>query len=244
MFTRIKQWLTRLMLKEVVVNRYCKKIYFDELNDVVWEVDTKLNIVTINKAIEKYGWCVGDLIGKNVSLICPPETMEMCFNAIEKYINDPVKYNKQKFRVICRHNHPTKTYNAEVNVSVIKDKGKVVGYSGVSRDIDNQLIIESLKKENGLFKGIYTFCHGLCNELTQPLQAMYGHISIIKLLDLNKEEDRERLMLEIAKLLKQLNRITDLIKSIQRARSNRLDENVINEILISHSKPYKAKQLK
>jgi len=194
------------------INGQLKRL-MDQIPDHLWITDLDFNVVYINNSIESYGWLKEDLIGKNISYFSPPETVEVCYAARDRYMEDPENNYTQKLIVECHYKDSDETYTIEINVTVFKDNDKVVGFCGVSRDITEDLLINKMKEENIKLKSFFEVCGGICHEMSQPLQTISGSATLLKMVNKNADLDST-----INSLMKQSDRVNALIHSLQTAK--------------------------
>jgi hypothetical protein len=94
--------------------------------------------------------------------------------------------------------------------------------------------MEKLKKYifNGcLFTRMYKLTLVICSIVSQPLQIIYGYISIMKSLDLENEDDKKKLKELLNKTIVQVDRITEMVKDMQMTKTLKERENVVIKIL-------------
>jgi PAS domain S-box-containing protein len=108
--------------------------------DAIGGVDTNGTVVTWNKGAERlFGYTATEAIGRNVSFLSEPDRPDDGLNLLRKVLEGAVVRNHETVRV----RKDGTLVDVSVTVSPIVDaEGRIVGASGVSRDITERKLAE------------------------------------------------------------------------------------------------------
>ncbi|MFA4956240.1 MAG: PAS domain S-box protein [Candidatus Methanoperedens sp.] len=160
------------------------KSIFDNANDAIITTDIEGNVISWNKAAEKlFGFTEDEVKGKELSsLIVPENVMKERHKIIYQVLSGNTFAGVETIR---KHKDGTKIC-VSVNISPIHDADKkVVGLSGIIRDITEHKKLEKLRIENehlaAVNKTKSNFLSQMSHELRTPLNAIIGFSELITL---------------------------------------------------------------
>ncbi|MCP5268424.1 MAG: response regulator [Zoogloeaceae bacterium] len=124
------------------------QIVSDNVLEAIITADSSATILSSNSATElMFGWSSGELIGKNVSILCP----EPYRSEHDAYVSNYVNGGPPKIIGLCREIIARKkngeVFDAELTVSEVRFDQKRL-FIGVFRDITERKRSENLLKEN------------------------------------------------------------------------------------------------
>lgn len=137
--------LTESVKKETYYKEYEKNIsnIFDNINDVLYKVDTKGNFKFISPNITNLGYSKIELLGQNIKDFINPKDIVK----IEEVYDDILVNNKEN-RIEFKLRKKNKEYiSVEDIIKPIKEDNKVIEFSGVLRDISKRLEYEKVVQE-------------------------------------------------------------------------------------------------
>ena len=165
-----------------------------------------------NPAAERmFGYCEKDILGKNISLIIPPERFQE-----EAYIIGEVsKGNKVDHFQTVRIAKDGRQVHISLSVSpIVNESGIVVGASKIARDISEQQSIQREKER--LFEQIKAlndkkdeFIGMASHELNTPLTSISSYLHI-----LNKMVKDEKSRLIVEKSRRQVKKLSALVSEL------------------------------
>ena len=129
-----------------------------------------------------FGYSADQVIGRNISLITPPELQEDQRRiAIQVQTGKAVKHYKT-----LRKNKDGQYIDINVTVSPIcGSDGEIIGTSRIMQDITQQQIIETqlqgyLKELENSNQDLHSFAHVASHDLKEPLRGLSGLSSILR----------------------------------------------------------------
>lgn len=138
------------------------RLFADNVADVIWTIDTKLNYTYISPSVETamgYGYKAEELIGRHISFNVPKsdigEVMGMARSILERVAKNG-KIFPFVFEMQLTHKGTGKRW-IESTVNEIRDsKGKLLGYSGSSRDVtERKLSAIAVKESEERFRAFF-----------------------------------------------------------------------------------------
>jgi PAS domain S-box-containing protein len=181
-------------------------------------------ITSWNRGAERLlGYAAEEVIGRNVSMLMPPELVEDMPKILERISRgEKVDHYETK-----RRRKDGVIIDVSLTVSPIRDSsGRVVGASKIGRDITQQKLIEAERQEADRRKD--EFLAMLAHELRNPLSAINGAAQLFGRLETEEElEWAKEVILRQVKLLARL--IDDLLDASRISRGKiGLRKEVIN----------------
>lgn len=136
----------------------------DSAMDAIVGADLNLTITSWNKGAEVlYGYSAAEVVGKSVNMLAPPERKDeakmlmaniVAGGTVERYETERVSKSGERLDVLV-------TYSP-----ILDDDGRVVGVSGIKRDITEQKRLERLQNN---------FVSNVSHELRTPLTSILVH---------------------------------------------------------------------
>ncbi|MBI4179618.1 PAS domain S-box protein [bacterium] len=141
----------------------------DFSDDAVLRVGLDGVIQTWNKGAEKtYGYTAEEAVGKTVSLIIPSDRPNELRNILDRIHRGEKIEHFETVRI----RKDGRAIHTSLKVSQIKDAaGRVVGLSGISRDITERKRIEQMRNN---------FISMVNHELNSPITVISGAVSLLK----------------------------------------------------------------
>lgn len=137
-------------------------------DEAIVSKDLKGNIISWNKGASKlYGYSAAEAVGRNISLIVPPEKNEQLKNILKRINLGQSTKNLQTTR-LRKDKQPVEV---SIHISPIRDyKGKVIGASANSHDITKEKAIDKAKTE---------FVSLASHQLRTPLSAIKWYTEML-----------------------------------------------------------------
>jgi len=158
-----------------------KRIY-DNVPDLIYTLDLKGNILTINDNIKNIGYEPNELIGKNISCLLDDKYLQLSHNNIQKKISDNNLMTKYNVVVNAKNN---KKIVLEVNSHFIKNDENKLEIFVIGRDMTEQLKYEEdlkiskLKAEqSNKIKNV--FISNMSHEIRTPMNSIIGFTSLLE----------------------------------------------------------------
>jgi PAS domain S-box-containing protein len=160
-----------------------------------------------------FGYSAEEAIGKNITLIIPPDRLQE-----ENLIISKVRSGEKidHFETIRHTKYGSEIY-ISLTVSPIKDsKGRIIGASKIARDISRQKQDEeSLRRLYNEVKSLNTkkdeFIGLASHELKTPVTSISGYLQI---LERNLPDDNKRNKLFVKKAIQQVDRLSALVADL------------------------------
>jgi len=139
---------------EVRLNEERFKQLAENSQDWIWEVDAEARFTYSNTSVtEITGYTVGEIIGKSFLDLIAPGERERIRRRIEKIFRDrrSVKRNRNRYL----HKDGREVVLELSGLPMMDDKGNVIGFRGLSRDITEQLeILAALRDSEESFRAL------------------------------------------------------------------------------------------
>jgi PAS domain S-box-containing protein len=146
-------------------------------SDAVDLIDSEGKVIWVNKAFATiFGWSDEEIVGKNLPIF--PDDLEREFQMILKkllageHITGLETVRKRKDGSLI---------DISLTASPIRNKeGKIVAYSGISRDITERKKTEELLRKSDKLSVVGQLAAGLAHEIRNPLTALRGFLQLLK----------------------------------------------------------------
>ena len=140
-------------------------------------------ITSWNSSAERmFGYDADEVIGKNISLITPPELREDQRRiAVQVQTGQTIKH----YKTLCK-GKDGQYIDINVTVSPVCDSnGQIIGTSHIMQDITKQQIIEAqlqayMKELKNSNQDLHSFAHIASHDLKEPLRGLSGLSSILR----------------------------------------------------------------
>ena len=192
----------------------------ENTTDVAWHLDKDLRFTYVSPADEKIrGYKQEEVIGHVIWDVLTPEgSLYVSDRMAEKRKNNIDLNQSVRYEVPVNCKNGT-TLWTEVSINpIVDDKGNIVGYNGITRDISErkkfeeeiQLKNEKLKEINDTKDKFFSI---IAHDLRSPFQGLLGISSLLvsDIEDLSKDEIREFAMMLNSSLNNQFRLLEDLL---------------------------------
>ncbi|MDY7032232.1 MAG: response regulator [Thermodesulfobacteriota bacterium] len=161
------------------------KEYFENLlenvNDIIYTVDTDGRITYVNKRVEDYGFSRNDLIGREIFALFPKEQSR------EK-IQDVILGGVKKDFEITYRNEKERIFYFVISCSPLRDEnGSIYGITSIARDVtetrelakkQHEMEIELMEQHK--LSSIGTLIQGIAHNLNSPLTGILGRSQLLE----------------------------------------------------------------
>jgi len=151
-------------------------------SDIVYVEDLEQGITDLNQAfytVLKYP--PEDYIGKPLRAIFEEFATDNPLNErARKYLQTPVRVPRKGLIVVELHSAEDRKVQLEINETVIRDKGKIIGIQGIARDITERRELEHQLIRAERFAATGTLAAAIAHEVNNPLQALSTNMNIIR----------------------------------------------------------------
>ena len=116
----------------------------ENANDIIFTLDLFGNFTILNKKAEEItGYKKKELIGRPFTELLAPEYVDISINRFKKIIQGDL-IESSELEIITKYG---KRVRLELNATLIKENGKIVGVQGIARDITEKKKLEHRLKE-------------------------------------------------------------------------------------------------
>jgi len=121
------------------------KDYLDNIienaNDIIYILDKNGNFKLVNKKAEEItGYRREELIGKHFTEVLAPEYLNRTIDKFERKMRGEASPQTYETEIITKYG---KRVLLELNITTIKENGKIVGVQGIARDITEKKKLEN-----------------------------------------------------------------------------------------------------
>jgi PAS domain S-box-containing protein len=177
----------------------------ENINDVIFEVDTEGNITYISPAIERIGkYKADELIGQNFSCFVHPDDMPGLISSFHRVLAGILK--PFEFRVLDKDGS---IRYARTNSRQRMQHGQVIGITGVLSDItDRKKMLDSLTITDRL-AALGNMAGGFAHELNNPLTSVIGYAQLL----LDRKDLSEDVRSDLTGIYEEAQRAAEVIKN-------------------------------
>jgi PAS domain S-box-containing protein len=177
----------------------------ENINDVIFEVDTEGNITYISPAIERIGkYKADELTGQNFSRFVHPDDMPGLISSFQRVLAGILK--PFEFRVLDKDGS---IRYARTNSRQRMQHGQVIGITGVLSDITEQKkMLDSLTITDRL-AALGNMAGGFAHELNNPLTGVIGYAQLL----LDRKDLSEDVRSDLTGIYEEAQRASEVIKN-------------------------------
>jgi PAS domain S-box-containing protein len=177
----------------------------ENINDVIFEVDTEGNITYISPAIERIGkYKADELTGQNFSRFVHPDDMPGLISSFQRVLAGILK--PFEFRVLDKDGS---IRYARTNSRQRMQHGQVIGITGVLSDItDRKKMLDSLTITDRL-AALGNMAGGFAHELNNPLTGVIGYAQLL----LDRKDLSEDVRSDLTGIYEEAQRASEVIKN-------------------------------
>jgi two-component system NtrC family sensor kinase len=206
-FTAVIRDITERKLAEEILQQSQERYQnlVENINDVIFEVDTDGNITYISPAIERVGkYKADELIGQNFSRFVHPDDMSGLISSFHRVLDGILK--PFEFRVLDKDG---RVRYARTNSRQRILHGEVIGITGVLTDITEQKkMLDSLTITDRL-AALGSMAGGFAHELNNPLTGVIGYTQLL----LDRKDLSEAVRRDLKGIYEEAERASDVIKN-------------------------------
>jgi PAS domain S-box-containing protein len=199
-------WLERKQAKEALQqSQESYQNLVENINDVIFEVDTEGNIIYISPAIERIGkYKADELIGQNFSRFVHPDDMPGLISSFQHVFAGILK--PFEFRVLDKDGS---IRYARTNSRQKIQRGQIIGITGVLSDITEQKkMLDSLTITDRL-AALGNMAGGFAHELNNPLTGVIGYTQLL----LDRKDLPEDVRRDLTGIYEEAQRAAEVIKN-------------------------------
>ena len=202
----------RLEHERALEQRY--QYLVENANDIIFTIDTKGTILSVNKAVERvFGYTQKEAQGNPAVQFFAPESRGQVAEAIEcASCGQP--YPVHEFEIATKQGHGVLL---DVNLQAIQEGGKTVGILGVARDITERKrvereILRAKEMAEAASRAKSDFVASMSHELRTPLTAIIGYSEMLQ--EEAQETGQHGYFQDLAKIQAAGKHLLDLINDI------------------------------
>lgn len=146
--------------------------------DAILTTDAEAIITSWNRGAERlYGYSAGEVLGKHVSILAPPEHRDEIFTFLRRLL-----------RGESIEHHPTGRVrkdgvrlNVDISLSPVRnERGEIVGTSSIAHDITAQRRVEDALRQNEKLATAGRLAAAVAHEINNPLEAVNNLIYLAR----------------------------------------------------------------
>lgn len=203
------------------------RLFADNITDMIWSLDSNLDFTYISPSVKRmYGYTVEEAMKLPHDKWNTPESYAKLMGELQNQIEID-KRNPDIYRtVVVQLEHVKKDGSImpiELKASFIRDRdNKIIGYTGISRDISERIKIEAEKEkireqllQAQKMEAIGTLAGGLAHDFNNFLGGIIGSFELIsRLMDKENIQSREMINKYLGIGLDSSKKSADLIKQL------------------------------
>jgi len=148
-------------------------------NDIIYTTDLSGKITYVNPATERItGFTVSQLLGKKGLRMIREDCREEAYAFYSRQLAEGVPFTYNEFPVITRDG--TEKWLGQ-QAQILFDREKPAGFQMTARDITDRLKAEDEHRQRERLRAIIEMAGGVCHEMNQPLQIIYGLSDLMKM---------------------------------------------------------------
>jgi PAS domain S-box-containing protein len=150
----------------------------DSSDDAIISVTNRGEVLSWNPAAERiYGYSAGEMIGRSIKLMVPPEA-EVESDQIDERLRRGEAI--QHFETV-RLRKDRKPIHVSMTLSPIRDnRGAITGASGIVRDITERKAFEEQLRQTAKLESIGVLAGGIAHDFNNLLAGIIGNASLIQ----------------------------------------------------------------
>ena len=229
-YTKVVQDLThrKLLEDELRISETKARLFIEGVKDyAIFFLTPEGNIASWNQGAERLkGYKKEEIIGQHFSVFYTEEALRSGFPQYE--LGEAVKEGRfadEGWRI----KKDGSAFWANVVITAIYNKGKLLGFSKVTRDVTNSVKNEELMKKNKMLLKINTdldnFIYTASHDLKSPIANLEGLIFLLsKRINSRLNEEEQKILGMMGMSIEKLRRTIDDLKEITKAQKGLEDE--------------------
>ncbi|MCP3921572.1 MAG: response regulator [Desulfobacterales bacterium] len=154
----------------------------ENTNDVIWTVDLDLEYSYVSPSIHKVsGFTQEALIGSNISETLTKESYSIILKILSKTIANKESVDENPILELEKKRKDGSLFWVEEHITILRDKGDVVGILGVSRDITKKKELELKLRQAQKMESIGTLAGGIAHDFNNILAGILGNTELLKI---------------------------------------------------------------
>jgi len=205
------------------------KMILDNTLDIIYSIDSTGKVIFISPNVSLWGYQIAEVLGKNMYDFVHPEDVGL----VQKSLKQSLRENKPfytTFRLLKKDG--TSIYAEEFGRAALNDKGELIMFSGVIRDVsERHAFVEQLKNYNNRLRIIFENAPEPYYLSDMKGVLIDGNLAAQKLLGYRKEELIGHSFLKMKNLVApgQTLKVLSLLRRNKRGESTGPDEFILQK---------------